>query len=166
MIQLVVGSVFLHAGWLKVTDPIGARMALLDYRLLPSGAVAIAAPFQALLELIVGAGLIAGVTVTIPFAILLLAAFSLAGLLALIRGLEIDCHCAGEGQKLDIRSLGRSAAFASLLAGALLLSGQSPDPFLPTALAASLPYALVIALLTAAATLVTVSSRLMAITSE
>lgn len=141
---LIVGSTLVYAGSRKLLDIRGARAAVLDYRIGPPQFAVLTAPVVAFVELFVGLGCIAGIPLGIAGAILVLALFSAVAGLALMRGLEIDCHCGTEGLKLGPATLGRNAVLmASLVPGLLLHSGTLLDP---TSLAVPLPFALAEAL--------------------
>lgn len=99
LVRLGLAAVWLVAGSLKVADPIGSAVAVDAYDLLPTGAVAPVATVLPVLELALGALLLAGVGTRLAALVsaVLLAGF-LAGLVqAWARGLSIDCGCFGGG---------------------------------------------------------------------
>ncbi|MEV4265509.1 MauE/DoxX family redox-associated membrane protein [Kribbella sp. NPDC049584] len=97
--RLVLGSVMLVAGALKVTDPETAAQAVRAYELLPSSLVQPVGwglPFLEIaigLLLIVGFGVRASAVAAGVFMIVFIAAVSSAW----ARGLSIDCGCFGGG---------------------------------------------------------------------
>jgi hypothetical protein len=139
--QAFVGIVFVRTGATKLRDPIGTRIAVLDYRLIPARAAGIAALGLGAAELLVGLGLLAGLASAALGGVVLLALFSGAAASALVRGLDIDCHCFGEGEKLSPATVSRNAALAAPLLAGLLLGAPS-SLLAPQLLHAPLPYLL------------------------
>ncbi len=146
--ELIVGSSLLVAGVRKLVDIEAARAAVLDYRLVPLAASAPFAVCLSALELLIGAALIMGISLAASLAILLLGAFSAAAINALVRRLDIDCHCAGPGERVSFRTLARNGALALALAGALVL--RPTAPLYPSLAASELSYVLAVALALAA----------------
>lgn len=147
--QVVVGSSLVYAGVLKLRDLEGSRIAVLDYRLVPAPMAGPVALLLGALEVLIGVALIAGVTFAAHVGIALLGLFSIAAGSALARGLRIDCHCFGEGERLSVTTLLRNAAFVALLSPAVL--HPIPTLLIPQLLVAPLPH--VLSILLAVATL-------------
>lgn len=98
-VRLGLAAVWLVSGGLKLADPIGSAVAVDAYDVLPTGAVPVVAAVLPLLELALGALLLAGAGTRLAAVVsaVLLTGF-LAGLVqAWARGLSIDCGCFGGG---------------------------------------------------------------------
>ncbi|HEY0474977.1 MAG TPA: MauE/DoxX family redox-associated membrane protein [Kribbella sp.] len=97
--RLVLGSVMLVAGAIKVGDPVSATQAVRAYELLPSALdspVGLILPFLEIaigLLLIVGFGVRPAALAAGVFMVVFIAAVSSAW----VRGLAIDCGCFGGG---------------------------------------------------------------------
>lgn len=136
--ELVAGSALVAGGISKLAALDGAAAGILGYQVVPKSLAPPMALVLALAELFVGSGCVLGMPVAAALGVLLLALFSAVGISALLRRLEIDCHCAGVGERLDATTLGRNAAFAIALAAPLL---GAPNLLTPAALALPLPHA-------------------------
>ncbi len=123
-LRLFMGAVFLYASYNKILHPQAFAEAIYNYRILPDGAVNLAALVLPWLELVLGVCLVAGVW--LPGAAVtgtgLLAIFSGALVFNLARGLDVHCGCfsteATEGPA-DLWTVTRDAA---LLAASVLLT--------------------------------------------
>lgn len=100
--RLVLGTVWIVAGTLKIGDPAASVRAVRAYRLLPEPAVQIVGAGLPAAELVLGVLLIVGLGVRAGAALsaLLLAAFVVGIAAAWARGLQIDCGCFGGGGEL------------------------------------------------------------------
>ncbi len=119
-LRIVLGVIFVYAGWTKFMGPAAFAESIATFRMLPDGAVNLVALGLPLAEMFAGAMLIAGVGVRIgAFAVLAMTlGFTAALGQALARGLEVDCGCFGGGEPSDLKTwlaLGRDLA---ILAGA------------------------------------------------
>lgn len=122
--RLVLGSVMLVAGALKVTDPETAAQAVRAYELLPSSLVEPVGwglPFLEIaigLLLIIGFGVRASAAAAGVFMVVFIAAVSSAW----ARGLSIDCGCFGGGGQV---APGQTKYLQEILrdAGLLVLAG-------------------------------------------
>jgi len=97
--RLVVGGVWVVAGALKLPDPAESVRAVRAYQLLPEAVVPTVGHLLPLLEIAIGALLLAGL-LTRGAAIcsaLLFAAFVFGISWAWAKGLQIDCGCFGGG---------------------------------------------------------------------
>jgi len=97
--RLLVGGVWVVAGFLKLPDPAESVRAVRAYRLLPETVVPLVGHGLPVLEILVGACLILGL-LTRPVAalsVVMLAAFIVGIASAWARGLQIDCGCFGGG---------------------------------------------------------------------
>src|SRR3954447_8698314 len=97
--RLVVGSVWIVAGALKLPDPTASVRALRAYQLLPEAVVPLVGHALPVLEILVGVCLVLGLlTRVIAFlSALMLLAFVIGISSAWARGLNIDCGCFGGG---------------------------------------------------------------------
>ncbi len=124
-LAVIVGSALLFSGFGKVRDPAAARVGVLDYRIVP---VTLALPIGVVIgasELVVGAGVVLGSPLASALAVLLLGLFSLVAASALIRHLDIDCHCGGEGQRLGLGTLSRNAVLTTALTARILAGANT-----------------------------------------
>jgi uncharacterized membrane protein YphA (DoxX/SURF4 family) len=118
-LRLVVGIIFLYAGFAKIVDPPGFAQALYNYRLLPAWTINPLAIILPWLELVVGGSLVFGIWTLGGgvMASLLLTVFAGALGVNLIRGLDISCGCFGTATASPITWLH--------LAGDLVLLGMA-----------------------------------------
>jgi len=102
--RLVLGGVWLVAGWMKITDLDASVRAVRAYRLLPETLAQVVGAGLPAVEvllgvlLVVGAGVRAGAVVSA----VLMAAFVVGIASAWLRGLQIDCGCFGSGGALTV----------------------------------------------------------------
>jgi uncharacterized membrane protein YphA (DoxX/SURF4 family) len=97
--RVVVGGVWVVAGAIKLPDPAGSVRAVRAYDLLPESIVPTVGHVLPIVEVLVGACLIAGLLVrwmAVVSAVLFLA-FIVGISAAWARGLQIDCGCFGGG---------------------------------------------------------------------
>lgn len=125
--RLVLGSVFLVAGALKVTTPEALAKATQAYQILPHEFAAYVGYALPIAEGILGALLIVGLFTRVSAIItsLLLVAFIIGIAQAWARGLSIDCGCFGGGGTVsagETSYLPRILEDIGLLACGLLLS--------------------------------------------
>ena len=119
--RLIVGAVFLGAGMQKARSPRQFAHSLRSYGFVPASLVGPVSHGLPALEVLTGAGLVAGVLAR-PFAVLsvlLLLVFISATALALRRGAKVDCGCFG-ATKGHVRSVWSLAARDSGLTLALV----------------------------------------------
>jgi uncharacterized membrane protein YphA (DoxX/SURF4 family) len=97
--RLVVGGVWIAAGWLKLPDPAESVRAVRAYDLLPESIVPTVGHGLPILEIVVGVMLVvgAGTRVAAAVSFLLQLAFIVGISSAWARGLKIDCGCFGGG---------------------------------------------------------------------
>ncbi|HNR12503.1 MAG TPA: MauE/DoxX family redox-associated membrane protein [Thermodesulfobacteriota bacterium] len=93
--RLVLGSIFVYAGWDKINDPEAFAEAIHNYRILPVASINLVAIVLPWIELVCGALLVAGVFTGGSSLLIaaLLGSFLLALISALVRGLDISCGC-------------------------------------------------------------------------
>lgn len=90
-----LGAMFVYAGLVKIADPLGFAHVLYNYHILPGWMInplAICLPW---IEVMVGAGLIAGIMISGGALVVsgMLVVFAVALGISLIRGLDITCGC-------------------------------------------------------------------------
>jgi uncharacterized membrane protein YphA (DoxX/SURF4 family) len=97
--RIVVGGVWILAGWLKLPDPAESVRAVRAYRLLPESAASFVGHGLPALELIVGVLLVLGLGTRIVASLsaLMQLAFIIGISSAWARGLQIECGCFGGG---------------------------------------------------------------------
>ncbi|MCF8239972.1 MAG: DoxX family membrane protein [Melioribacteraceae bacterium] len=119
VLRYLIGLVFVFSGIEKIISPEHFAVSIINYKMFPTEIVNIIAITLPWLELIVGILLIFGLYVRenalIVNAMLLL--FTIMVLVALLRGLDIDCGCFGT---LDHQKVGIQKITENLL---LLISG-------------------------------------------
>ncbi len=121
--RIVIGFIFLYAGMEKISDPAGFARAINNYKLLPFSLINIASLILPWIEVITSILLIFGIRVKENAFIIsgLLGIFTIAIIISLFRGLNIDCGCFGtlSGTKIGIHKLIENILM--LLSGVLLI---------------------------------------------
>lgn len=121
--RIVIGFIFLYAGMEKISDPSGFASSINNYKLLPFPLINIAALILPWIEVTAGILLIFGIRVKENAFIIsgLLGIFTIAIIISLLRGLNIDCGCFGtlSGTKIGIQKLIENILM--FLAGVMLL---------------------------------------------
>ena len=121
-LRVVLGAIFIYAAWLKLRDPWQLFAMSIDaYRILPLGAVELAAHVIPWLELAVGLLLISGFWLRISGTLVSLLLLTFFGLMvrAYAKGMAIDCGCFGPGEAISWKTLLRDG---TLVAAALLVT--------------------------------------------
>jgi len=121
-LRVVLGAIFIYAAWLKLRDPWQLFAMSIDaYRILPLGAVELAAHVIPWLELAVGLLLISGFWLQISGTLVSLLLLTFFGLMvrAYAKGMAIDCGCFGPGEAISWKTLLRDG---TLVAAALLVT--------------------------------------------
>jgi uncharacterized membrane protein YphA (DoxX/SURF4 family) len=97
--RLVVGGVWLVAGFKKLPDPAENVRAVRAYRLLPESLVPVVGHGLPILEILLGLCLVLGLLTRVTALVsgLLLLAFIIGISSAWARGLQIECGCFGGG---------------------------------------------------------------------
>jgi uncharacterized membrane protein YphA (DoxX/SURF4 family) len=97
--RLVVGGVWVVAGWLKIPDPAESVRAVRAYDLLPEAVVPAVGYGLPALEVVIGLLLVVGLATRLTAAVsaVLMVAFIIGISAAWARGLQIDCGCFGGG---------------------------------------------------------------------
>ncbi len=109
LFRIIVGFVFIYAGILKISDPVGFSDAINNYDLLPLLFVNFFAITLPWIEVVAGLFLMFGISVKENSFIIsvMLVVFILAIVVSLGRGLNIECGCFGttSGTKVGIIKL-------------------------------------------------------------
>ncbi len=129
VIRLVIGGLFVYAGFLKALKPQAFADSIVTFQMLPKQLINVMAMGLPPFEILVGAMLIMGIRTKAASlaAILMSVIFSIAILQGLIRGLQIDCGCFGSGTPSAMKnwlSLGRDLL---LIAGGVLIYRDAPS---------------------------------------
>jgi uncharacterized membrane protein YphA (DoxX/SURF4 family) len=97
--RLIVGGVWIVAGWLKLPDPAGSVRAVRAYQLLPETVVPTVGYALPVLEIAVGLLLIVGLGTRVAAAVsaVMQIAFIVGISAAWARGIQIECGCFGGG---------------------------------------------------------------------
>ncbi|MBI2766529.1 MAG: hypothetical protein HYX53_11545 [Chloroflexi bacterium] len=159
--RLVVGGSLLAGGIRKLIDLEGARIAILDYRIAPPVLARPLALLVTIAEVTIGTFTATGIPTAAAIALLLIALFSIASAQALARGLEINCHCACEDDRLSINTLARNAFFMVVLATGLVAVPGARH--MGSLIEAPLPYVLSVAVTAATVCAVWATARLMTV---
>jgi len=96
-LRLAIGGAFIYAGWLKAQDPAGFADSVASFAILPSRLIS---PFALAMPMFeIGAGIL--LVIGWPRRVGALALMSLTGVfcialvLAIVRGLDVNCGCFG-----------------------------------------------------------------------
>ena len=111
-IRLILGAIFLYAGFLKFQEPQRFADSIAGFQMVPDSVINLMALSLPVLEMIVGALLVFGIQRRIAAltVLILSGVFAVALITALTRGLKIDCGCFGGGEPSVLKtwlSLGR-----------------------------------------------------------
>ena len=122
--RLVVGGVWLVAGFLKLPDPAANVRSVRAYRLLPETIVPLVGHLLPVLEIAVGACLVLGLLTRVMAVLsaLMLAAFVVGIASAWARGLQIECGCFGGGAGPGVNATAKYPWDIARDVGLLLLS--------------------------------------------
>jgi putative oxidoreductase len=96
-LRLGVGGAFIYAGWLKAEDPVGFADSVATFAILPSWLISAFALALPMFEIVAGVLLVINWPKRLgALALTLLTAvFCIALVLAIVRGLDINCGCFG-----------------------------------------------------------------------
>jgi putative oxidoreductase len=125
--RLALGGLFVAAGFLKIVDPGKFAISVANYRLLPHELINLVAIMLPWIELVAGLFLVFGVWTRASAVLIsgMTAAFMVAIVTALARGLDIECGCFGTvgGRKGGLITLAQDVV---LLAFGILLIRRHP----------------------------------------
>lgn len=126
LIRLGISLIFIYAGAEKIADPDDFALAISNYRLLPTSTINLFAITLPWIEIVTGILLLFGISVKENSAIIfvMLSVFTLAIVISLIRGLNIDCGCFGNGTQIGLLKLGENLL---MIVGSVLLWGFGSD---------------------------------------
>ena len=101
VVALIVGGIFIYAGVIKVTDPVGFARDIDNYHMLPWAVSIRVAFYLPWLEVFCGLAVLCGLFYRGGILILnaLISIFIIASVIAKARGLDISCGCFGHASK-------------------------------------------------------------------
>lgn len=112
IIRFFLGFIFIYAAIGKISAPHEFAVAISNYQLFPDFSINFLAVFVPWLEIVCGFGLLFGVYVKENSVIYLslITLFTLAIIISLLRGLDIDCGCFGyeDSSKVGIVKIGEN----------------------------------------------------------
>ncbi len=121
--RFIVGGVFIWAGALKAADPLDFAQTIKNYQAFPHNLIFIIAVVLPWVEILSGAGLIAGVlkrSSAFILAVLLAGFIALVGS-AVVRGIDTACGCFGSlSSKADLSLMGMDAVLLFMALNVLL----------------------------------------------
>jgi uncharacterized membrane protein YphA (DoxX/SURF4 family) len=131
IIRILIAFVFIYAGAEKISNPDDFALSISNYRLLPTASINFFAISLPWIEIVSGILLLFGISVKENSAIIfvLLSVFTLAIIISLFRGLNIDCGCFGNGTKIGLLKLGENIL---MIIGSLLLMVLGSNYFVLT----------------------------------
>jgi putative oxidoreductase len=93
--RIILGAIFIYAGFIKILDPSDFARAVSNYRILPDLLVNLFSLILPWIEVLAGLSLLLGIWVPGGSLIIgaLLFVFTIALSMALMRGLDISCGC-------------------------------------------------------------------------
>ncbi len=99
VLRMILGGLFIYAGWLKIADPALFAGNIAGYKLLPPFGNYLVAATLPWVEFICGLLLVMNIRLQAGATLVLLmnAIFIIALASAIIRGLDIDCGCFRQG---------------------------------------------------------------------
>ena len=104
--RAVLGIIFIFAGIEKISNPEQFAIAISNYKLLPIFSLNLIAITLPWLEVVSGTLLIFGISIKENSAIIgaLMVSFTIMVIIAVLRGLDIDCGCFGtsDGEKVGL----------------------------------------------------------------
>ena len=106
--RLILGGVFIWAGIIKITNPLGFAQDIANYQVLPNSLSFFLALFLPLIEVICGVFIITGLFLRSSsfFLSCILAGFLFLILVTMIRGIDVECGCFGSlSRKVDYKLL-------------------------------------------------------------
>jgi len=120
LIRVCLSIVFIYAGAEKISNPDDFALSISNYRLLPISLLNFFAIILPWIEIVTGILLLFGISVKENSAIIfiMLSVFTLAIIISLFRGLNIDCGCFGNGTKIGLLKLGENLL---MITGSILL---------------------------------------------
>ena len=116
--RLLLGALFLYAGYVKLRSPFLFEMAVDGYQLLPPAGVIVVARGLPWLEVALGLLLWSGwkLRYSATFTALLLGGFLVAMTITYARGIDAVCGCFGPDERISPRTLARDSLLFLLAA--------------------------------------------------
>lgn len=108
LFRLILGGVFIWAGIIKITNPLGFAQDISNYQVFPQSISFFLALFLPWIEVICGVFILTGLFLRSSSAFLtcLLAGFLVLIIVTLIRGIDVECGCfGGLGRQVDYKLL-------------------------------------------------------------
>lgn len=105
--RIALAFIFIYAGAEKISDPEVFAISISNYRLLPVSIINIFAIVLPWIEFVSGILLLFGISVKDSSKIIttMLIVFTIAIVISLFRGLDIECGCFGKGMQIGITKL-------------------------------------------------------------
>lgn len=128
-LRLVLGLVFLYAGYIKLRQPWYVFAGMIDnYGVVAPSVSEMIARVLPPLEVVLGVALLAGIyrKISSAAAIILLFPFFALMVWAYAKGMKIDCGCFGPGQMLGPRTILRDGVLVAASVWLAFLSWHSP----------------------------------------
>jgi putative oxidoreductase len=122
VLRLILAFVFIYAGAEKISSPVTFAESVSNYQLLNAFFIVLVSVLLPWLEVFCGVLLLSGVAVRENAFLInvMLSVFILAGIISLMRGLDIDCGCFGDASvKLGFMKIFENVLL--LIAGILLM---------------------------------------------
>jgi putative oxidoreductase len=128
LLRVLLALVFIFAAIEKIAAPASFAVSISNYKLLPTELINIPAVIIPWIELISGLLLLFGISVKENSAIItsLLIVFTIAVIISLFRGLNIDCGCFGTayGEQIGLLKVGENILL--IITGFILVRWGSP----------------------------------------
>ncbi len=108
LFRLILGGVFIWAGIIKITNPLGFAQDIANYQIFPQSISFFMALFLPWIEVICGVFVLTGLYLRSSSLFLssLLAGFLVLILVTMIRGINVECGCFGSlSSKVDYKLL-------------------------------------------------------------
>lgn len=105
--RVIIAFIFIYAGAEKISNPESFAVSISNYKILPTSIINIFAITLPWIELVSGVLLLLGISVKENSIInlSLLFVFTLAIIISIFRGLNIDCGCFGADNKIGLLKL-------------------------------------------------------------
>jgi uncharacterized membrane protein YphA (DoxX/SURF4 family) len=128
LLRVLLAFIFIFAAIEKIAVPENFALSIANYKLLPAGSINILAIILPWIELISGLLLLFGISVKENSTVItfLLIVFTIAILISLFRGLNIDCGCFGTTYGAQIGLLKISENILLIVSGFILVRWGSP----------------------------------------
>lgn len=127
IIRILLAAIFIFASLTKISNPYEFAISIYSYQIVPKVFINFLALFIPWLELFVGFGLLFNYKLKANLIIYfsLMFVFTLGVFIALLKGLNIDCGCFGEGsEKVGLKKIGENVL---IMIGAIILYFNSEE---------------------------------------